>query len=70
MAATPLVDRDIEAGRRLVQALDKSAFGLTAAFWNYLIDQETWRLIVASAKVSDVGPRAAYAAVDEVLPSN
>jgi len=38
------LERDIEAGRRLVQALDQTAFPVAAALWNYLPEEGGWRL--------------------------
>lgn len=66
MDKTALVDRDIEAGRRLVQALDHAGFPVTAALWNFLPEEGTWRLLIASPQVGKRGPRATYAAIQEV----
>jgi hypothetical protein len=62
-----LVERDIDAGRRLVQALDQSGFAAVAALWNYLPEEAAWRLVIASPKVSELGPREAYAIIQDAL---
>jgi hypothetical protein len=67
MAQAPLVDQDIAAGRRVVEALDRAGFPVTAALWNSQPDGGGWRLVLASPRVSEQGPRAAYAAIQDVL---
>jgi hypothetical protein len=67
MDQTTLVERDIEEGRRLVQALDEEGFPVVAAFWYYIADEDVWRLIVASPIVADQGPRAAYSEIQRVI---
>ena len=53
MDHTALVDRDIDEGRKLVQALDAEAFSVVAALWYFFSDEDVWRLIIASTKVAD-----------------
>src|SRR6185436_406608 len=67
MDKTPLVDRDIEAGRQVVRALDQAGFPLIAALWKYLPEEGDWRLALASPWVSERGPQKAYAAIREML---
>jgi hypothetical protein len=62
-----LVDRDVDEGRLLVQALDQEGFPVVAAFWSLFPEEQVWRLQIASPKVSELGPRASYAAIQEVL---
>jgi hypothetical protein len=62
-----LVDRDIDEGRRLIQALDQAGFPLVAALWRFLALEGVWRRLIASPKVREAGPRAAYAAIQDVL---
>ena len=70
MVKTPLVEGEIDAGRRLVQALDQAGFPITAALWSYLPDGDEWRLVLASPKVRDEGAIAAYMVIDEALQSS
>jgi hypothetical protein len=67
MDTEALVDRDIEEGRRLIQALDQAGIPVVAALWNFLPEESAWRLLIASPKVSEAGPRAAYVAIQDVL---
>jgi hypothetical protein len=62
-----LVDREIEEGHRLVQALDQARVPVVAALWSFLPEEGVWRLLISSPKVSEAGPRAAYAAIQDVL---
>jgi hypothetical protein len=67
MDKATLVDRDIEAGRHLIQALDQAGFPVVAAFWNVFSEENTWRLVIASPKVGELGPKEAYAVIQDVL---
>jgi hypothetical protein len=67
MDQTALVEHDIDRGRMLVQALDEAGFPIVAALWNFFPEAGVWRLVLASPKVSELGPLAAYAAIQEVL---
>jgi len=55
-----LVEKDIEEGKRLIEALDKANFGVKAALWFYLTDSDEWRLIIASPYEEENGPKMAY----------
>jgi hypothetical protein len=60
MVATPLVDTYIDAGRRLIQALDESGFEIEAALWLYHTEPNEWRLLLALPLVDEIGPREVY----------
>jgi hypothetical protein len=62
-----LVDRDIDVGRRLVQALDQAGFPVVAALWSFFPEAGEWRLVIASPKVSELGPLKAYKSIQQVL---
>jgi hypothetical protein len=47
MAAEALVRSEIDAGLNLIRALDASGFGVQAALWLYMGDNDTWKLIIA-----------------------
>lgn len=67
MDQATLVDRDLDEGWRLVQALDRAGFPVVAALWSFFPEEGVWRLLIASPKVSELGPRGAYAAIQDVL---
>ena len=50
----------IEGGRRLLERLDRTSFGVRACFWFYFSESDRWRLVVASPEVRNRGPHAAY----------
>ncbi|MCU1273426.1 MAG: hypothetical protein JWO48_857 [Bryobacterales bacterium] len=43
-----LVGPEIEAGKKLIEALDASGFRVKAAFWFYREESEEWRLYIAT----------------------
>ncbi len=67
MVGGNLSDEMIKAGEELVKRLDKSEFRVKAAFWFFQTDNEVWRLIIASPKVKDKGPRQAYKSIQEIV---
>lgn len=60
MVKTLLVDDLKSEGARLVRALRKQHFPLTAAFWFYLADEEVWRLIIVTPLADQEGPLRTY----------
>jgi hypothetical protein len=67
MDKTALVEKDIEEGRRLIEALDNAGFQVRAVLWFYFAESDEWRLIVASPLVEKKGPKGAYALIQAVL---
>jgi hypothetical protein len=67
MDQATLVDRDIDEGRRVVQTLDQAGFPVVAALWGFFPEAGDWRLLIASPKVNELGPRGAYAAIQQAL---
>src|SRR5438128_2489038 len=67
MVASPLVELDIESGRKLIRELDANKFPVVAALWLYLTEPNEWRLVIASPLVEKLGPRAAYRRVQEAI---
>jgi hypothetical protein len=57
----------IVAGADLIARLDKAGFSVFAAFWFYVPESETWRLIIASPEVRLDGPKKAYKKIQSVL---
>ena len=67
MVGKILVDREISAGKRLVEELDRARFPLDAAVWFYLPDEQRYRLLLATKIVDRDGPLAAYDRIEEAL---
>jgi len=67
MVKASLVDADVEAGTRVIEALDKARFPVQAALWFYLSEPGEWRLLVASPEVDERGPKKAYTHLQSVL---
>ena len=62
-----LVEKDIEEGKRLIEALDKTDFQVEAAMWFCMTDSEEWRFLIASPFVEKKGSREAYGFIQSVL---
>lgn len=67
MDQTTLVERDIEAGQRLIRALDEAGYPVVAALWYYLAEEGEWRLMIASPRVNTDGPISVYTEIQRVL---
>ena len=57
----------IVAGKDIIKNLDKAGLKITAALWNYLPETQTWRLLIASPQVGEVGPKKVYQKIRSVL---
>jgi hypothetical protein len=60
MVSTILVSEKQEAGKRLVELLDKENVIVGAAFWYLYEDEEEWRLVIAMPMVDQSGPASGY----------
>lgn len=69
MAQEPLVERRIEDGRRLIEALVASGFDIQAAFWLYLPEGEEWRLMIGTREIERRGRLETYRAIGAVQES-
>ena len=58
-------DQMIEAGKTLIERLDKSNSDVQAVFWMFFPDEKCWKLIIASQLVKYDGPRRFYKRVAE-----
>ena len=58
---------DVEGGARLLKAMDQAGLDVCAALWLYTSEIDTWRLILATPKLEQLGPRAIYLEVQSVL---
>src|SRR5689334_8404959 len=67
MAKETLLDSDIAAGARFVEALDKKGEMMNAALWFYYPDVAQWKLLLVSPtfdKTDRIGP---YTKVSKLL---
>ncbi len=55
------------AGAALTRALDEANWPVVASFWYYKSDDNRWKLMLASPRVSTDGPKEAYGAVIDAL---
>lgn len=62
-----LVEKNIEEGKYLVEALDRSKFNVEGALWYYYLKYNEWRLLLASPLVDEIGPKKSYNIVFSVI---
>lgn len=67
MVEAALVEVDFDEGEALVRALDKSSLRVTAAFWSYFPEAESYRLILSSPQADSKGPLLAYAEIQALI---
>ena len=60
MVKAELTTEMIDAGRQLLELLDREKFRARACFWFYFPESERWRFVVASPEVRARGSHAAY----------
>ncbi len=60
MVKPDLTTQMIDAGRRLLELLDRQKFLARACFWFYYPEPDRWRFVVASPEVRVHGPHTAY----------
>jgi hypothetical protein len=64
---TALVTSDIDAGKKVVEALDQEHADVRAALWLYVPDASEWRLILSLPIVDREGSEAGYKLVQRAL---
>ncbi|MBN2024575.1 MAG: hypothetical protein JW809_17480 [Pirellulales bacterium] len=67
MATETLVGADIELGAELIRRLDRADFGVHAALWLFRTEEEQWRLMIATPRFDEEGPKRAYRRLQRVL---
>ncbi|EGQ9765568.1 hypothetical protein ACSVUS_004841 [Vibrio alginolyticus] len=65
LVSETLSDAMINSGVQLVQQLDRAEADVQSAFWFYISEEHTWKLIFASPRVSEEGPRKYYKRIIE-----
>ncbi len=64
MVKPDLTQEMIDAGRQLLELIDRQSFRAPACFWFYFPESDRWRLVVASPEVRIRGPHAAYQKIE------
>jgi hypothetical protein len=67
MVKTALVEEYKQAGRELLERLDRAGIEVKAALWLYLESPEDWRLMLAIPEVDRVGRGPVYSQIIPVL---
>ncbi len=67
MVRDQLTKEMVEKGKLLVRRLLKTDLQVTAAIWLYYEEPEKWRLMIATPKVREKGPRFVYSAIQDIV---
>jgi hypothetical protein len=67
MAKETLLESDIAAGARFIEALDNDGDDINAALWLYYPDLLQWKLLLRSARFDTGNITSAYTEVSRVL---
>ena len=57
----------IKAGEELTRILDQMSWPVTASLWFYFLEENQWKLLLASPSVGKSGPKRAYQSIQEAL---
>ena len=64
MVKPDLTTEMINAGRQLLELIDRQNFRTAACFWFYFPESDRWRFVIASPEVRVHGPHAAYRKIE------
>jgi len=64
MVKPDLTTEMIDAGRQLLELMDRQSFPAPACFWFYFPESDRWRFVIASPDVRVHGPHAAYRKIE------
>jgi hypothetical protein len=64
---TALLTSDIDAGKKVIDALDAECADLRSALWLYIPDASEWRLVLSLPAVDREGPEGGYKLVQRAL---
>jgi hypothetical protein len=67
MVKSNLTKEMMDAGAALILKLDESGIQPEAALWLYYPDRQTWKLVIAQAKVGSEGPKKLYSQIQEIM---
>src|SRR5438105_4761399 len=67
MAPTALVNPQIEAGQKALDALEEDGLKIRTAFWGRLAESREWRLFLVAPRVDAEGPRDVYKQIQRSL---
>ena len=65
-----LTETQIASGKELIEAAERKGIQITAAFWFYFDNGESWKLVLSTKKIVQDGPRETYEKIQKVLKSS
>jgi len=69
MVTSALVITGIADAKRLIEALDAHNIRTIAVLWSHKIEEQDWRLVIATSLVDQRGSRSAYTDIQGILKS-
>ena len=60
MATNTLLDKEIDAGQKLIDALIRSDVSIITALWLYTLENRSWHLVIATPMYDKLGPLKTY----------
>lgn len=70
MAKEKLLESEIDAGARFIEALDKHGKLVDAALWFYYPDLDQWKLLLSSRALEEKDLTRSYTKISEILSSD
>lgn len=67
MDKSTLVEKDINEGKELIEALDEAGISVQAALWIYLSESDEWRFMIAIPMIDEKGPKKTYTHIQSIL---
>jgi hypothetical protein len=62
-----LVEKDVQEGKTLIEALDASKLNVVGALWFYYSNVGVWRLLIVTPLVEISGPKKCYQVIQSVI---
>ncbi len=66
LVAESFSDSMMESGAKLIERLDNIDSDIKSAFWFYISEEKTWKMMIASPLVDSEGPREYYKRIVKV----
>ena len=67
MAKEALLDSDVTAGARFIEALDRNGEVVNSALWFYYPDLSRWKLLIVSPTFDKAGLIPSYTKISQIL---
>lgn len=66
LVSSDLNQEMIDAGKSLLENLDKKNASINSAMWFYISEDEEWKLLLTSKLITNKGPKYLYTLIDSI----